>query len=96
MHVNLAVILSYREVDMLGDLVEAAVRAKDVLRGRTHLSLALRANGEAELEDRKRKSCLDAMKAGIAVFDELSNQAMATAAIYDYERFRHLRQAAVS
>ncbi|MBF6570145.1 MAG: CoA-binding protein [Candidatus Binataceae bacterium] len=96
MHVNLAVILSYKEVDMLGNFVEAAVRAKEALRGRTHLSLALRANGEAELEDRRRASRLQAMEAGIAVFDELSSQAMATAAVHDYERFRYLRQAAAS
>ena len=88
MHLNVSVILGYRDVDMLTDLIEAAVRAKAKCQGRTHLMLALRSNGQPESEQRMREGRLRAMKAGIPVFDEIPNQARAMAAIHAYERFR--------
>jgi len=91
MHLNVPVLLGYRDVDMLTDVIEAAIRAKEAIEGRTHLSLALRSNGEPEAERRKRESRLRAMKAGIPVFDEIPNQARATAAVYGFERFRAKR-----
>ena len=91
MHLNLPVILGYRHVDMLGDLVEAALRSSETLRGRTHLVLALRANGDPESESRKRDCVIKAMEAGVAVFNELSNAAYALAALHAYERFRFTR-----
>lgn len=91
MHLNVPVILGYRHVDMLSDLINAAVRARAMCLGRTHLLLALRSNGEPECEQRRRECRLQAMKAGIPVFDELPNQARAMAAVHAHERFRSLR-----
>ncbi len=93
MHLNLGVILGYREVDLLGDLLRAAVKAKDGLAGRTHFSLVLRSNGQAEADARKRDAMAEAMRSGVAVYDELTNQARAAAAVHAYERFRHVRGA---
>lgn len=91
MHLNLPVILGYRHVDMLDDLVEAALRTREAFRGHTHLVLALRANGDPESESRKRDCVIKAMEAGVAVFNELSNAAYALAALHAYERFRFTR-----
>lgn len=93
MHLNLPVILGYRDVDMLTDLIEAVVRAKETIQARAHLSLALRSNGMPEVERRKRDARLKAMNAGIAVFDDISNLTRGAAAVHSFERFRFLRSA---
>ncbi|HVO89514.1 MAG TPA: CoA-binding protein [Casimicrobiaceae bacterium] len=91
MHLNLSVIIGYRDVDMLGDLIAAAADVKERFRGRTHVSLALRSNGGAESEARRRASTLQAMARGLPVFEEMPQQARAIAAVHEYERFRHAR-----
>jgi acyl-CoA synthetase (NDP forming) len=89
-HLNLGVILGYRDVDMLEDMLRAVARANEKFRGRTHVLLALRSNGDAETEHRKREARRTAMGAGVAVFDEIPNMARAVAAVHRYERFRTL------
>lgn len=88
-HLNLGVILGYREVDLLGDLLQATVRAKDALAGRAHVSLVLRSNGQIEADGRKREAISEAMALGLATYDDLTNQARAVAAVHAYECFRH-------
>lgn len=94
MHVNLGVILGYKDVDMLTDLIRAAIRVKDAFKGQTHFMLAFRSNGEPEAERRKQQGRLLAMEAGVPVFDDLSSQARATSALHAYERFLHARRPA--
>lgn len=96
MHLNLGVILAYREVDLLSDLLQAAVMAKDRLAGRSHFSLVLRSNGQPEADSCKREGMARVMASGLAVFDELANQARAAAAVHEYERFRFKRRAGPS
>jgi acyl-CoA synthetase (NDP forming) len=86
-HLNVSVILGYRDVDMLGDLVHAAADAKSRCGGRTHVSLALRSNGTIESEERRREGIADAMRLRLPVFGETAEQARAIAAVHRYERF---------
>jgi acyl-CoA synthetase (NDP forming) len=90
-HLNLSVILGYREIDMLGDLVAAASDAKSRFSGRTHVSLALRSNGNAEADERRRDSALRAVALGLPVFGEVERQARAIAAVHEHERFINTR-----
>ena len=91
MHLNLGVILGYRDVDVLGNLLRAAAQAKDHLQGRAHLYLVLRSNGHPDTDQRKRESTLHAMQAGVPVFDEIAHQARAAAAVHRYESYRASR-----
>jgi len=84
MHLNMPVILSYRQTDMLGNLMRAALRAG----GGSHLVLVLRSDGEPEIEAKKQEYRLQAIAAGIPVYDELPAAASALAALARLERFR--------
>jgi len=61
-----------------------------------HLSLALRSNGTAEVEERKREGTLRAMDLGLPVFGEIAQQARTIAAVHAYETFLHSRGLAVA
>jgi acyl-CoA synthetase (NDP forming) len=90
-HLNLPVILGYRDVDMLGDLVRAALRVRQSMSPGAHLLLVLRSTGQPEFEAR-RQACADlAMAAGIPVFGDLPEAAQALAALHAHARFRHAR-----
>lgn len=88
MHVNMTVILGYRNVDMLGNLIDAAIDASTRHRGRAHFALVLRSDGEREVEDAKLEARAYALAAGMPVFDEPADAANALAAIRTVERFR--------
>ncbi|MBP8297817.1 MAG: CoA-binding protein [Burkholderiales bacterium] len=92
MHFNLPVIFGYRHVDMLGDLIRVALRTREALRGRAHLVMALRANGDPESESRKRDYAVEIDAAGVAVFNEITNAAYALAALHGYEKYRFARR----
>jgi acyl-CoA synthetase (NDP forming) len=91
MHLNIPVLLGYRHLDMLGELMTGALAASAAFSGRTHLVLALRANGDPESEARKREWAIRATEAGVSVFGEIAHAAQALAALHAYERFRHTR-----
>ncbi len=93
MHINMTVVLSFRHVDMLGNLIEAAVRAQAQGTDLFQVVLVLRSDGEPEVEDRKRHYRSKAVAAGIAVFDELPQAARALQTVSWVERFRELRTA---
>ena len=92
MHLNMTVILGYKNVDMLDNLVRAAIQVKERHQSHAHFALVLRSDGEREVDDAKRKSRLAALAKGIPVFDEPSDAARALAAVRAIERFRQLRK----
>lgn len=87
-HVNMTVILSFRHVDMLGNIVEAALRIRERSASGMHIALVLRSDGEADSEERKRAYRQSAVQRGVAVFDELADAAKAFACLRLVEAFR--------
>lgn len=88
MHLNMPVILSYRQADMLGNLIAAALKARQNHPGQVHFALVLRSDGEPEVEAEKAACRARALAAGIAVYDELPDAALALAAMQTVERHR--------
>ena len=83
-HLNLPVLLSYRHVDMLGNMLKAVADLKAAHGGRTQFTLVLRSDGEpkssvASAQHRRRAgvtACrLDAMRDGIPAFDNFAEAA---------------------
>ena len=79
-HLNLPVLLSYRHVDMLGNVLKAVADIKADHGGRTQFALILRSDGEPEVERRKQACRLDAMRDGIPAFEDFAEAATALAA----------------
>ena len=88
MHINMTVVLSFRHIDMLGNLIDAALRARDAGSSRAHVVLVLRADGDADVEERRREYRQRAVGAGIPVFDELIAAANALGGVHHVEAFR--------
>ncbi|NKB58165.1 MAG: acyl-CoA synthetase [Alphaproteobacteria bacterium] len=89
MHLNLASFQGRGPIDPLDNLIQAAVRTQERYPGKAHFMLVLRSDGEAAIDDIKRKYRIRANDAGIPVYDELANAARALASIQKLERFRH-------
>lgn len=87
-HVNMAVLLGYRQVDMLGNIIRAALRLRAAQAAGLHIALVLRSDGDAETEERKRAYRASALEAGVPVFDELAQAARGLAALRVVEGFR--------
>jgi acyl-CoA synthetase (NDP forming) len=87
-HVNMTVILSFRHVDMLSNIIEAALRIRESTKARIHIALVLRSDGEPEIEERKREYRRIAVARGVPVFDELPAVAYALSCIRTIETFR--------
>jgi acyl-CoA synthetase (NDP forming) len=87
MHVNMTVVLSFRHVDMLGNLMGAVLRARSAQGSEMHIVLVLRSDGEADVEERKREYRQTAVRSGIPVFDELVAAAQALACVRHVEAF---------
>jgi acyl-CoA synthetase (NDP forming) len=94
MHVNMTVVLSFRHIDMLGNLIDAALTARARNPSEMHLALVLRSDGDAEIEDRKREYRARAVGAGIPVFDELVAAANALGVLRQVETWRARRREA--
>ncbi len=88
MHINMPVVLAYRDVDLLGNLIAAALGLRDKHAGGAHFVLVLRSDGEPAIEARKEAYRERAVAAGIPVYDEPSDAARALAAVRAVERFR--------
>lgn len=93
LHLNLPVILGYRQVDLLGDLMQTAVSVRQSISTATRLFLVLRSTGQAEFESRRQDCAAIAMRAGIPVFLDLPNAAQALAALRSHAAFRRSRRA---
>jgi acyl-CoA synthetase (NDP forming) len=87
-HVNMAVLLGYRQVDMLGNIIRAVLRLRETHPAGMHVALVLRSDGDAETEERKREYRLGAIANGVPVFDELAQAARGLAALRVVEAFR--------
>jgi acyl-CoA synthetase (NDP forming) len=88
MHLNLAAFVGRGPVDPLENLIGAAVRIGEKYPGQAHFLLALRSDGDAEVEASKKKYTDMALSAGIPVFAELSNIAVALEALKHVEQFK--------
>ncbi len=86
-HLNLPVILGYRHVDMLGDLMQAVIHVRSQMASRSRLLLVLRSTGQPEFEERRSECVCLAMQAGIPVFGQLSEAAHALAALHGHASF---------
>jgi acyl-CoA synthetase (NDP forming) len=87
-HVNMTVILGFRHVDMLGNIIKAAMRVRETDRTGMHIVVVLRSDGDAETEERKRDYRLRAIESGVPVFDELAQAARGLSALRVVEAFR--------
>ena len=88
MHLNLAAFVGRGPVDPLENLIGAAVRIQKKYPGQAHFLLALRSDGDPEVEASKKKYTKLALEAGIPVFAELSNIAVALESLKHVEQFR--------
>jgi len=84
-HINMTVVLSFKHVDMLGNLVKAVMRVKKE-RPDQHVLLVLRSDGDPEVEEKKRAHMCSVVEAGIPVFHELDDAAAALASLRAIER----------
>ncbi|MCB1547987.1 MAG: acetate--CoA ligase family protein [Hyphomicrobiaceae bacterium] len=76
-HLNLPVVLSYRQHDMLGRTLAAMTAARKARPDGPHLVLVLRADGSAEIEAARAPARTRAVAAGIATFDDFAAAARA-------------------
>jgi acyl-CoA synthetase (NDP forming) len=88
MHLNLAAFVGRGTIDPLDNLITAAVRMQEKFPGQAHFLLVLRSSGAPEVEAGKERYRERAMSVGIPVYDELSNAAIALAAVSRFEGFR--------
>lgn len=87
-HINMTAVLSYRDADMLRQLVDAALLVRQRAASELKVALVLRSDGDLEAEARKREEQQRAVAAGVPVFDELYTAARALALVRTAEEFR--------
>jgi hypothetical protein len=73
--------------DVLGNLMQAALRVQSRYPGRAHFLLVLRSDGVLEVDTRKREFRDQAQAMGIPVYDEMMNAGWALSALAQHERF---------
>jgi acyl-CoA synthetase (NDP forming) len=91
MHLNMAAFVGRTRGDVLGNLMQAALRVQSRYPGRAHFVLVLRSDGVPDVEARKREFRDQALALGIPVYDEMMNVGWALAALARHERFLHGR-----
>jgi len=87
MHLNLSAFVGRVKPEVLDNLMAAALRVRDKYPGQAHFMLALRSDGEPNLEERKREFRVKALANGVPVYDEMTNVGHALAALAAHERF---------
>lgn len=87
-HVNMTVIMGFRHVDMLGNIIQAVLRVRQEHGSGMHIVLVLRSDGDGETEERKREYRRRATANGVVVFDELAQAAGGLAAVRVVETYR--------
>ncbi len=88
MHLNLASFQGRGPIDPLDNLIQSALRTQERYPGQAHFMLVLRSDGEAALDEIKRKYRTRANDAGIPVYDELANAARALRSVAALEKFQ--------
>ena len=91
MHLNMASFRGRVPAGVMENLLTAALRVQQHHPGQAHFLLVLRSEGDAETEELKRRFRDLALAAGVPVFDDLVNAAVALAALRAVERFQHAR-----
>lgn len=86
-HINMSVMLGYRDPEIVPNLVRGAVALKRATAHPAHFALVLRSGGEADVEQPRAQLRELAQDLGIAVFDELEETASAFASMATHERF---------
>lgn len=92
LHFNLPVMWSHIDGGdnrIVEKMLDAANHVRERFADRTHFLLALRSDGRADIDERKRHIRTEALNRGFAVFDELTNAACALGALRHHERFLH-------
>lgn len=94
MHINLPVFMGSADqrVDVLGNLVDAAMRVRAKHPGQAHFVLVLRSDGAEASERRRRDFRNNALRQGIPVYDEMTNAADALAGVAFFEAYRAARR----
>lgn len=87
-HLNLPVILGYRQGELMNGLVRAVIDLQGALPAGVRLFLVLRSPGQPDLETRRQAYAHLAMQSGVPVFLSLPAAAQALAALNKYCRFR--------
>jgi len=86
MHLNLAAFVGRGDIDPIDNLFQAAVDIGRKYPGQAHFALALRSDGSAEIDEKKRAYRERALTNDIPVFDELPDAADALAALSQVEK----------
>ena len=88
MHLNMAAFRGRTPPSVMENLLKAAFRIQERYPGQAHFLLALRSEGDPETEEIKRRFRQIALESSVPVYDELSNAAIALAALKFYETFK--------
>ncbi len=86
MHLNLSAFVGRGSVDPIDNLFTVVGQTKEKWPGGPHFALALRTDGSAALDDRRRHYREKARAIGVPVFDEIAPAAKALAGIGHLER----------
>lgn len=92
-HVNLAVILGYRDIpDLLSKLITSVMDACRNAHVATHLALVLRSDGSQACDEARRAIRGEVVADGIPVFDEVNRAAAALRVLANFEAARAARR----
>jgi acetate---CoA ligase (ADP-forming) len=89
MHLNMPVLLSHANSEILPNLIRGAVNVGSKFPGKGHFLLVLRSDGELGIEAQKQAFRKEALAAGIPVFGELVEASQALRAMREHEVFLH-------
>jgi acyl-CoA synthetase (NDP forming) len=90
-HINMPQFLTNASIpdQVFGNLVDGIIDTRSDDGDATPILLALRSDGSAAIDERKRSARDRALAANVPVFDEIGNALAALAHFQRYERFRH-------
>lgn len=94
-HINMPQFLTNASIPdrVFDNLVDGIIETRIADPDATPILLALRSDGSAAIDERKRSARDRALAAGVPVFDEIASALSALTHFQQYERFRHRRSA---
>lgn len=94
LHLNMPVLMSYRESQIVPNIVDAAIAQRAATEGDApHLVMVFRSDGSEEVDTLRREQRQRAVAAGIPVFESFAMAATALAALARFEAFQAQRRA---
>jgi len=87
LHLNLPVVLPYRDGGLMDELMSMVLRLDAAMQQGTRLFLVLRSTGQAAYEPKRQECAQMAMKAGIPTFLDLSAAARALGSLKKHGKF---------